>query len=105
METLPPYHSLVQSLLPYDPEKIILIGSHARGEADAYSDLDLIIIKKTASPFIKRLEEIVPYINIAGKCVQAFVYTPQELEAMQAEDNPFLSHALQNSKVLYEKPS
>jgi len=43
----------------YGPvEKIFLFGSAARGETDEYSDLDLIIIKKTSDRFVKRLGDV-----------------------------------------------
>lgn len=94
-----------KSLRAYQPEKIILIGSWARHQADPYSDIDFIIIKKTQKPFIQRLEDVVPYIQYPGKTVQAFVYTPEEFERMRQTQNPFVTHALKESKILYEKPS
>jgi len=33
---------------------------------------------------------------------RAFVYTPEELEAMRSEERPFLVHALEGAKVVYE---
>ena len=36
---------VVSGLMAYAPEKIILFGSAASGDADEYSDLDLIIVK------------------------------------------------------------
>ena len=39
---------IVKDLIPYDVERIILFGSAARGDTDEYSDVDLVIIKKTA---------------------------------------------------------
>lgn len=34
-----PYlEALVRRLLPYEPERVILFGSRARGEADEYSE-------------------------------------------------------------------
>lgn len=53
-----------------------------RSEADEYSDLDLIIIKKTAD---------------------IFVYTPEEFERMKENKNPFIENALHSSKIIYEK--
>ncbi|SNB71571.1 nucleotidyltransferase domain-containing protein [Thermoflexus hugenholtzii] len=44
------------------PERIILFGSRARGEADPWSDHDIIVIKRTDQPFMERLREIVPYL-------------------------------------------
>ena len=39
---------VLERLQKYKPEKIILFGSYGTPEADEYSDLDLIIIKKTS---------------------------------------------------------
>ena len=36
---------IIEDLKKYEPEKIILFGSFARGEIDEYSDIDLVIIK------------------------------------------------------------
>ena len=49
-------NALLQALRPYQPQRIILFGSTARGEADADSDLDVLVIKDTPEPFGKRLE-------------------------------------------------
>ena len=44
---------IVEALRPYAPEEIILFGSQAKGDQDAFSDVDLVIIKETASSEIK----------------------------------------------------
>ena len=49
---------LVNSLLPYQPERLYLFGSWVRGEEDELSDLDLVVIKETTSPFFERLREV-----------------------------------------------
>ena len=36
---------LMEDLKAYQPEKVILFGSAARGDVDSYSDLDVVIIK------------------------------------------------------------
>jgi len=93
---------VVSDLMDYDPEKIILFGSAARGDADEYSDIDLIVVKETDRRFIQRLVDISafisPYIS-----VDVFVYTPGEIEAMVEDGNPFIERALEEGKVLYEK--
>ena len=42
--TDPDLDEIVVILKSYDPERIILFGSRARGEADEYSDYDLIVM-------------------------------------------------------------
>jgi Predicted nucleotidyltransferases len=37
---------VLERLKAYKPEKNILFGSYARGEADEYSDLDFVVIKR-----------------------------------------------------------
>ena len=84
----------------YGPiEKIILFGSRASGEADEYSDLDLIIIKKTDQRFVRRLIEV-PSLPVSA---DVFVYTPEEFETMKENENPFIMSALKNAKIIYEK--
>lgn len=82
----------------YGPiEKIIVFGSQARAEADEYSDLDLIIIKKTDKRFLQRLLEV-PLLPIHA---DVFVYTPEEFEQMKENENPFILSALESAKVVY----
>ncbi len=47
-------NKLLQALQGYHPQRIILFGSVARGEADADSDLDVLVIQDTADPFVRR---------------------------------------------------
>ena len=49
-------NKLLQALQDYHPQRIILFGSVARGDADAESDLDVLVIKDTTDPFVSRLE-------------------------------------------------
>jgi predicted nucleotidyltransferase len=73
---------IVAILQPYDPERIILFGSRARGQADAGSDYDLMVIKRTGRSFVERLQDMVPYL-VQCKCpVDILVYTPEEFDRM-----------------------
>ncbi|MBU2595652.1 nucleotidyltransferase domain-containing protein [Patescibacteria group bacterium] len=83
----------------YKPEKIILFGSQIKGGADKYSDFDFIIVKKTNDSFIRRLANF-PYLPISA---DIFIYTPQEFKKMQKDESIFLSNALKESKIIYEK--
>lgn len=95
---------VVNCLKRYHPEKIILFGSYARGEADEYSDLDLVVIKPTDQRFIDRLIETARCLdNDLGK-VDVFVYTPEELEEMKQSGNPFIEQVLAEGIVIYEAP-
>lgn len=79
-----------------------LFGSHARGDADAHSDIDVIVVAPTGKPFVERFRDYLPAIIAAGVGVDLFVYTPEEFEALKEEGRPFLTHALENARLVYE---
>jgi predicted nucleotidyltransferase len=85
------FDALLQALRSYRPQRIILFGSAARGDADAASDVDLLVIKEA-------MARLCP----AGIRADILVYTPKEIEAMLEEENPFITQALRNGKVVYE---
>jgi len=69
---------------------------------DEYSDLDFVVIKKTAKRFLERLIEVAKLIdNDLGK-VDVFVYTPEEFKGMREDGNPFIERVLKEGRVLYE---
>src|SRR6266478_3167054 len=80
--TDPYLDEIVVVLKSYDPERIILFGSRARGEADEDSDYDLIVIKRTDRPFLDRLRDMVPYLRQITRPAEILVYTPEEFERM-----------------------
>lgn len=96
--------ALLQALQPYHPQRIILFGSAARSEADAESDLDVLVIKDTTEPFVHRLETMAELCPL-GVHADILVYTPEELRQMVADGNPFIVQALQEGKVVYETES
>lgn len=79
-----------------------LFGSHARGDADAWSDIDLIIVAPTARPVVERFRDYLPAIVAAGVGVDLFVYTQEEFDEMLAEERPFLMTALAGARQVYE---
>ena len=94
---------IVHLLMDYDPERIILFGSRARGDADEYSDYDLIVIKRTERPFLERLRDMVPYLVAFERTAEILVYTPEEFEGMRKVGFGWMVH--QEGVVLYERSS
>ena len=104
MVIVDPYlDEIVRLLKGYDPERIILFGSRARGDADEYSDYDLIVIKRTERPFLERLRDMVPYLVAFKRTAEILVYTPEEFEQMGKVGFGWLVH--QEGVVLYERSS
>ncbi len=92
---------LVEDLKRYGAQKIVLFGSLARGDADAYSDIDLVVIKPTSLTFVERLADVVRRCPSAGGA-DILVYTPEEFERMRETENPFMDCVLRDGKVLHE---
>jgi predicted nucleotidyltransferase len=93
----------LECLKRYEPEKIILFGSCARGDMDESSDLDFVVIKKTRKRFLKRLLEVARLIDSDLGKVDVFVYTPKEFQEMVERGNPFVERVLREGKILYAK--
>ncbi|MBI4332309.1 MAG: nucleotidyltransferase domain-containing protein [Chloroflexi bacterium] len=87
----------------YRPKRIILFGSFARGDFHQGSDLDLMIIKNTGTRFVDRIEDVLKFWP-GGIPLEPLVYTEKELSAMLARGNGFVGSALQEGKVVYERP-
>lgn len=83
MRVVDPYlNEIVRVLKHYEPERIVLFGSRVRGDADEYSDYDLVVIKHTDRPFLERLRDMVPYLVKFTRPVDILVYTPEEFDRM-----------------------
>ncbi len=86
-----------------DAEKIVLFGSRARGDARPDSDFDALVIAESDKPRYKRGAPI--YLALADfwHQVDVVVYTPAEVEEWRGARRAFVTTALREGKVLYEK--
>jgi predicted nucleotidyltransferase len=94
---------VIASLEEYDPQRVILFGSWARGDEDEYSDLDLVIIKETQERFLDRLEKVYELVKPTF-AMDVLVYTPQEFAEMQERENPFIEMVMKEGVTIYERP-
>ncbi len=84
-------------------QQAIVFGSHARGNADEYSDLDIIIIKGTAVHFFDRYKDFRDIWDASPvKGIDMLIYTPKEFKEMQEKKNGFILTALEDGVVIYE---
>ena len=100
----PLLQTIVQRLLAAgQPQKIVLFGSQARGEAGHDSDYDLLVIENSNKP---RYRRAVPYrraLKDLGTSKNIVVWTPQEVAEWQNVSNAFITTALREGTVLYER--
>ena len=85
----------------FHPQRVILFGSYARGEATRNSDVDLLVVKETnenpmhlAGLMSAALDHSLP--------VDIVVMTPQDLEEYRQERAVFATQILKDGLVLYE---
>ncbi len=87
----------------YKPEKIILFGSYARGNYNEDSDLDFILIKDTTAPKHKRGLEVRRLFYGLPIPMDFKIYTTTEFSNELSNRYSFLSSAIKESKLLYER--
>ena len=87
----------------FSPDKIILFGSRARGDAERDSDTDLLVLFSEVADPNKRAAEI--YASLAGSSrpMDIFVSTTSRFERYRNVMNTVYWPASREGKVLYER--
>lgn len=98
----PELKKMVARLAASGALRVVLYGSYARGDFNADSDVDLLILKETNERFIDRIASALA-VTGARIPVEPIVYTPEEIEEMRARRSGLLADAEREGKVLYER--
>jgi predicted nucleotidyltransferase len=87
----------------YNPEKIILFGSYAKGNPGEASDIDLFIIKESILPRYKRGLEVRRLLYGSMIPIDLLVYTPKEIDLQKDKKYSFVYEVLNTGRVVYER--
>jgi predicted nucleotidyltransferase len=87
----------------FDPERIILFGSYARGTAHAASDIDLLVVLPLKGS--KRAKQVEMRVALHDIPVpkDIVVVTPEEVARQRHIVGTLVKSALQEGKVLYAR--
>src|SRR5258706_6431210 len=86
-----------------NPERIILFGSRARGQARDNSDFDILVIQESDQPRYRRSAPLYPALADLPIEVDVLVYTPEEVQDWSAVPQAFVSTAIREGRVIYER--
>ena len=89
----------------FRPEKVILFGSHARGEAGPDSDVDLLVVMQVEGSKREQSVEIRCALSGIRAPKDIVVATPDEFESYRGVVGTVIRPALREGKVLYERPA
>ena len=87
----------------FDPEKIILFGSHARGDAGPDSDVDLLVVMPVAGSKRDKMVEIGVALHDIPLPKDIIVTTPEDFEWRKEIVGTIERPAVQEGKVLYAR--
>jgi predicted nucleotidyltransferase len=87
-----------------DPEAIILFGSLGRGDADEFSDVDLLIVMETDREVKDLGEEMAAYLNHLSEDKHVIVRTPENFRRQMDIPGTIVFSAARDGHILFEKP-
>ena len=85
------------------PEQIVLFGSAARGNARPDSDLDILIVAESTKPRWERSAPIYAALSDIPTAMDVVVYTSEEIAEWREVPQAFVTTAIREGIVLYEK--
>jgi predicted nucleotidyltransferase len=101
----PPIEEIARRIVErFQPRRIVMFGSRARGETPLGSDLDLMVEMDTRDPPAERVRVIDALFGLRRWAMDLVVYTPDEIEQGRQRRNSLVRVIESEGKVLYERP-
>ena len=89
----------------FKPEKIILFGSHAYGDPQPWSDVDLLVVMEMVLPRREQKRKILDALRDRKFSLDLIVRTSTDLADRVANRDYFLREVVTKGKVLYARPN
>jgi len=87
----------------FNPEQIILFGSHAYGKPTAWSDVDLLVVMDTPQGEMDAILEVGKSLPDLEFSVDVIVRSRQVLKRRKKMGDWFLREITRKRKILYER--
>ena len=85
----------------FNPDRIILFGSHAYGKPGNDSDVDILVVLPFKGKPVRKAIEIRNRVN-AGMPLDLIVRTPEQLAERLAQNDWFMREIVERGRTLYE---
>jgi predicted nucleotidyltransferase len=85
------------------PERVILFGSRARGDAGPNSDLDLLVIEESDMPRYRRPARYLRALTGLLPEKDVVVWTPDEVKEWEKVPQAFITTAIREGRTLYAR--
>jgi predicted nucleotidyltransferase len=87
----------------FNPEQIVLFGSHAYGKPTAFSDVDLLVVMDTPKGEMETIIEIIDSLPNVLFSVDILVRSRKAVQHRQAIGDRFMNEIVAKGKVLYAR--
>ncbi len=87
----------------FHPDRIILFGSHARGEATADSDFDLLVVMPVEGSRRSKANEIDLELSDRTVPIDLIVVTPDQFERQRTVIGTIVREADREGETVYER--
>lgn len=88
----------------FNPKKILLFGSQARGTPRPDSDLDLIVEMESEKPWYQRVVDVQMVFADRDWAMDILVFTPDEMDREREFLGGVVRAAEREGRILYERP-
>ncbi|HXC25037.1 MAG TPA: nucleotidyltransferase domain-containing protein [Gemmatimonadaceae bacterium] len=99
----PSLEQITQTLVEhFHPQRIVLFGSRARGDARPDSDVDLMVEMESSLTRGRRAVEVLKVFGIRPWAMDVVVYTPDEVAQLRGSVGTLLSVIEAEGRTLYQ---